>query len=155
MKIHESLLPFLQSQKILSFATQDEKNSPWITNVYYSVNDDYEIFFFSGTDTKHSRHLKQNSEVAYAVVWANPADEDDRKAIQAVGVCEQVKDPIKLAKLLTVHYKYFPDWKDEDKDISDIVKKVLKAGAYVIKPRYIKYWNDEVFGDDSTQEYSF
>lgn len=155
MEIHKTLLPFLQSQKVVSFATQDDKNEPWITNVYYSVNENYELFFFSSTDTKHSRHLKENSQVAYAVVWANPDDEEDRKAIQAVGTCERVKDPIKLVKLLTVHYKYWPSWRNDSETLEETAKRVAKTGVYIIKPKLIKYWNDEVFGDKSVEEYSF
>jgi uncharacterized protein YhbP (UPF0306 family) len=154
MEINQTLLPFLQSQKVLVLATVDKKNNPWVSNVYFSVNKYYEFFFFSATDTQHSNHLISNENVSFAVVWHDSEDEGNRKAIQAKGVCKQIKDPIKLLKLVKNHYKYYPGWKEEGESIDDTVKKLLKTGAYVINPDYIKYWDDEEFGEKKTEEYN-
>lgn len=157
MEIHKTLLPFLQSQKVLVLSTVDEKGFPWVSNVYFSVNTNLEFFFFSGKATKHSIHIEKNPTVAFSVVWHNKDDDSDRKAIQANGLCERITDPILLLKLVTQHYKYYPSWKKKGESITDVVNRVMETGAYVIKPNYIKYWNDEEFKEQEkvTQEYSF
>lgn len=152
MEIHQTLLPFLQSQKILTVATIDGE-SPWVCNVYFSVNDKYEFFFFSNVKANHSKHLELNEKTSFTTVWQNPDDDGDRKAIQATGVCRQVKDPVRLLKLVKHHYQYFPSWKKKGETLNDVVQRSLKTGAYIIEPDYIKYWNDGEFGDERVEEY--
>lgn len=150
---YPELYKFLTSQKLLTIATTDEQNLPWICNVYFSVDKEFNFFFFSKKTTKHGQHIERTPEVAFTTAWFNPEDDEDRKAIQAKGKCEVVKDPVLLLKLLKNHYEYFPDWRDQNKSLEDDVKELLNSRAYIIKPSYIKFWNDKLFGKKTIEEY--
>ena len=150
----KQLLSFLQRQKFLVLATVDAEGKPWIANLYYSVNANFEFFFVSPTNTKHSQHLKNNSEVAFSTVWYNKNDLSDRKGIQAVGVCNLVTNPVKIAGYLKTHHKYFPSWK-EVINLKNILGKVIESRPYVIKPKYIKYWDDKLLGEEGIEEFNF
>lgn len=146
------LLQFLQSQKLLVLATIDENNKPWITNVYFSINEEFEIFFVSPLDAKHSKHIENNSEVAFSTVWFDQDDLSNRKGIQGTGICKLITNPIEIAKHLDSHYQYFPSWKDSI-NIKNILKKAITSRPFTIMPSYIKFWNDELYGDKETEEF--
>jgi len=150
----QPLLTFLQDQKLVTLATTDKQGSPWMSNAYYSVNKEFNIFFVSPTDTKHSKNIKENSEVAFSVSWFNEDDLEDRIAIQGTGVCELITKPAEMISLLKNHYKYFPSWK-EFINYESISKKIISSRPYVIRPKYIKFWNDKLYGGEGVEEFTF
>ena len=36
-----------------------------------------------------------------------------------------------------------------------IREKLIESRPYLIKPTYIKFWNDELYGDEGTEEFHF
>jgi len=89
----KNLIDFLKKQKLVAIATIDHENKPWIANVYYSVDEDLNLFFVSPQDTNHSKHIQKNSEVAFTISWYNKDNLSDRKAVQGRGVCRLLENP--------------------------------------------------------------
>lgn len=148
----EDVKKFLKQQKLLVLSTVDKEGNPWSCNVYFSVNDNVEIFFVSPTSTNHVQHLKHNSKVSFSVPWYNDAELSDRKAIQGTGLCSQVKNPRKIASLLKNHAKYFPLWKDT-LTYKNMNEKTIASRPFIIKPDYMKFWNDELYGAEGIREF--
>lgn len=153
----KELQNFLKSQKVLTIGTVDEEHKPWNTNVYYSVNKECEFFFVSPLDTKHTKHISNNENVSFSVVWFDEQNLGDRKGIQGQGVCREIQDPQLIAGYLKNHYKYFPSWK-ESINLKAITEKLIKSRPFVITPKYIKFWNDELYKNtdtDPVREFTF
>ena len=150
----EELLKFLKSQKLLVLSTASKGGEPWVSNVYYSVDSNLNLFFVSPSDTRHIEHLEHNPKVAFSVVWFNPNNLVDRKGIQGQGTCERIEEPEEIISLLKNHAKYFPLWKDRI-TYENIKNKTIQSRPFLIRPSYIKFWNDELYGEEGTREFTF
>ena len=65
-----------------------------------------------------------------------------------------LENPKEIVRFLTNHYKYFPSWKDEI-TYENMLQKIIESRPYIIKPTYMKFWNDELFGEEGTREFNF
>ena len=83
------LLDFLKSQRFLVIGTQGD--DLWIVNVFHSTDNDFNIYFVSDEEEKHSLDILQNPDVVFSTVWFNQNDYTDRKGVQGKGVCRVVE----------------------------------------------------------------
>lgn len=151
--IDSNLLNFIQEQKLMVIATTDEKNKPWICNVYYSSDNDLNFYIVSPSDTNHSRHLIDRPEVAFSIVWYDKNNLSNRLAIQGKGKMVLVKGVSENIAALKVHHKKYPEWK-EFINWENMVKKVIESKIYKITPTYMKFWNDELYGEEGIEEFN-
>ncbi|MDE1874930.1 MAG: pyridoxamine 5'-phosphate oxidase family protein [Patescibacteria group bacterium] len=149
----EQALKFLESQKILAIASRDDKEV-WATNVYMALNDKGDIYFVSPEGARHSAMMLKNPTVAFATAWFNEKDHTDRKGIQGSGKCEIVKDLKKITEGIVLLNKKFPDLK-KSITVQYILDNIWKSRMWVIRPDVIKYWDDELYGDDESKEFTF
>lgn len=145
---------FLKQQKLLALSTVDEHNNPWICNVYYSVDSELNLFFVSSPESNHGQHLNKNSQVAFSIAWFDQENLGNRKAVQGTGICERVKQKSEVLRLLENHYKYYPSWKSTI-NFKAMAEDKIASRPYVIKPTYMKFWNDELFGNEGLREFRF
>jgi uncharacterized protein YhbP (UPF0306 family) len=127
---------------------------PWLSNVFYSSDTNLNLFFVSPNDTNHIQHLSGQNEIAFSISWYDQNDLNNRKAIQGTGTCQQVKNPTRIIQFLQNHAKYFPLWKDLI-TYENMRNKIIDSRPYVIKPDYIKFWNDELYGEEGVKEFDF
>lgn len=144
---------FLESQKLLVLSTVDESGNPWTSNVYFSIDKDTNIFFVSPAFTKHVKHIEISPNVSFSVAWFDPDNLVNRKAVQGTGICKRLKDTTKTTSLIKNHVKFYPLWKDVI-TLENIDNKVIKSKPYVIEPNYMKFWNDELYGEEGTKEFN-
>lgn len=150
----KDLFAFLRSQNVFSLGTSDDKGNSWISNAFYSTTKSGEIFFISDPKAKHSINIAQNPKISFNICFVNENDMWDRKAIQGVGTCKLITNPLTIGKFIVNHFKFFPTWK-EWMSKKDMVEKLIETRPYVITPTFIKFWNDELYGEDGTCEWSF
>lgn len=150
----KELTEFLKKQKLLVLSTVDKKGKPWVSNVYYSVDGDLNLFFVSPPSTNHSKHVSENRDVAFSIAWYDEKNLANRKAVQGTGVCKRITRPGEIVRLLKNHSKYYPLWKSiiTYKSMRD---KLIESRPYVIKPKYMKFWNDDLYGDEGVREFEF
>jgi uncharacterized protein YhbP (UPF0306 family) len=149
-----ALLSFLQEQRLLTLATVSTDGFPWVSNVYYSITDKGEIFYISPTTTNHSKHVVANKEVAFSVAWYEKDNMENRKSVQGRGICSQVTNFAKISRLISNHLSFYPDWKDF-LTTDAILRHLIESRPYMIKPTYMKFFNDELFGEEGTREFKF
>ena len=56
----------LQESQYMSLSTCDGK-TPWVAPIYYWMDDEYDLYFASPTDTLHAQHILKNPAVAVAI----------------------------------------------------------------------------------------
>ena len=152
MHMDTELLKFLKEQRVFALGTSDKDGVSWISNAFYSINGKGQIFFISDPKAKHSINIEQQKNVSFNMCWVDPKDMWHRKAIQGSGTCEQLSNPLTIGKCIVNHFKFFPTWK-EWMSKKDMVEKLLETRPYLITPIYVKFWNDELYGEDGTREF--
>ena len=148
----EKPLKFIKNQKLMVIASRDEKDV-WVANVYFGVDEKATIYFISPKNTKHSQMILKNPKVAFSIAWFDPNNHKNRKAIQGLGVCRPAKNPTEIATGVKLLYKKFPDLRDI-LTVKWIMTNVWGSKIWVLKPTYMKYWDDEIYGDDETEEFT-
>lgn len=147
----EKVIRFIKSQQLMTLASRDAKDI-WIANVYIGVDGKGAIYFISPKDAKHSKMILENPNVAFSVSWFDPKNHKNRKAIQGQGLCRLAKMPTEMITGLKIMYKNFPDLRDM-LTVKWIKENAWGTKVWVLKPTYMKYWDDEVYGDDESKEF--
>lgn len=147
------LIHFLQKQQALTLATS-EAGETWVANVYFGADDKGTMYFISPKDSKHSRMILANPRVAFGMAWFDPQNHKNRKGVQGVGECRVAKNPVEIAAGIKILYKNFPDLRDM-LTVKWIANNAWGTKVWVLRPTFIKYWDDEVYGDDESEEFTF
>lgn len=146
----KELQAFLKSQKILQIAPA--AGDPWIANVLMACNTPHKIYFVGSKDTLYGKKLLEDSSLAFATAWHEENNHCNRKGIQGVGKAHFTTDHVEIEEGIRLHNKRYtefakritPDWAKSDEHAS---------GVWVIAPSYIKFWNDELYGDNGSKEF--
>ena len=148
----EKLLEFLKSKKLLVIASHSDKT--WISNVFYGIDDNFRIYFVSPKSAEHSQQISRNPDIAFSVVWYNEKNHGDRKGVQGKGTCRLARDDEEIRKGVELHNKNFPEF--AGRITFDWIKNnEFNSRIWVIEPKSIKYWDDQLYGDDETEEFEF
>ncbi len=148
----EKLLHFIKNQKIVSIASHNDKDI-WVVNVYYSSDNKGKIYFVSSTDSKHGQMILKNPSVAFSIAWADPKNNKNRKGVQGQGESRPA-NLLETAEGIKLMYKNFPDLHDI-LTIEWITTNAWSTKVWIIEPSYMKYFDDEIYGDDESEEFNF
>lgn len=147
------LITFLKNQKLLVIASHHAKDI-WVANVYFGADTNGTLYFISPEKTKHSQMILKNQKIAFSVVWFDPKNHKNRKAVQGLGICRRAKGTREISKGIQLLYQNFPDLRDM-LTVKWIKNNIWGTKVWVVKPSSIKFWNDEVYGEDETKEFTF
>lgn len=148
----KQLLAFLRSQRLMVLASQGEE--VWISNVYYGVTEDFTFYFISSKVTKHSEQILKNPKVAFSIVWFDPQNHKDRKAVQGSGVCRLASSEEGVETGVRLHNELFPEFKERI-TVDWITSESNESQVWILKPSYMKFWNDQLYGEQETEEFHF
>ena len=81
MAVKQAMLEFLREHDILTLATHDGDN-PWVSHLYFVIDDDFTIYFVTGQTSNHSQHLESNCCVAFGAAESDSSDHRKRVGIQ-------------------------------------------------------------------------
>lgn len=147
----KQLLLFLQSQQLLVIASHNEKDI-WVANVYFGANEKGTIYFISPDDNTHSRMIRNNPQVAFSVAWFDPNNHTNRKAIQGLGTCRPAQHEEEIAAGVRLHNQHFPEFKERI-TVDWIHNNEWGSRVWVLTPTYMKYWDDQYYGEAESQEF--
>ena len=134
-------------------ASRDEKDV-WVANVYFGVDEKSTIYFISPEDNKHSKMILKNPNVAFSIAWFDPNNHKNRKAVQGLGVCRSAESEEEIITGVKLHNQSFPEFKEKI-TVEWIRTNEWESRVWVIEPTYMKFWNDELYGDEEAKEFSF
>ena len=146
-------LKFLRSQKLMAIACHNGAEI-WIANVYFGADEDGTIYFVSAKDTKHSKLISENPHVAFSVAWSDPTNASNRKGIQGVGVCKSTNNIIEITTGVKAIHESVPDMRKLI-TVDWVLNNAWDSKIWVLKPSFLKYWDDELYGKDESQEFAF
>jgi len=143
------VLDFLKDQKLMAVATFGKH--PWIASVYYSFDNDLNLYFLSDPATLHCRQIEQNPQVAVSIADSRQKVIDLKKGLQIYGIAKQISGALKIKHTLR-------SWKDAlnviDKELTytNMLKKVIKGRMYQITPKRIKLFDQKLFPVEDGKE---
>ena len=148
----EKPLHFIKSQRLMVIASHDEKDL-WVANVYFGIDEKGAIYFISPEDTKHSKMILKNPKIAFSIAWFDSTNHKNRKAVQGLGICCPAENEEEIAIGVKLHNQNFPEFKERI-TINWIRTNEWGSKVWVLKPTYMKYWDDEIYGDDESEEFT-
>lgn len=86
-KIHQKALEFLRECNTMVVSTVSDQGEPQVATVYFTVDDDFNIFFMTSRGSKKCENLKSNGKIAF-VVGTGP----EIVTIQGGGVAEPLDE---------------------------------------------------------------
>ena len=150
MKLTKKLLhDFLKKHKLMFIATQG--NHPWIAAVYYTFDNDLNLYFLSSPETLHVKQIEKNPEVAVAISDSNQKLTDLKKGLQIYGKVKQISDLNKIKHAVNL-WKKSLGYKGSEISYENMINKVIKGRMFKITPKKIKFFNQELFDVEDCRE---
>lgn len=143
------ILDFLKLHKLMFIATQGEH--PWIASVFYTFDNDLNLYFLSSPETLHSKHIVKNKEVAVAIADSNQQINDLKKGVQIYGHVKQISDLHKMKHAIDL-WKKSLGYIGSEISYENMINKVIKGRMYQVQPRKIKFFNQELFDVEDGKE---
>ena len=93
----------LDNNMYLTIATSDY-NTPWISNLYFAYDKDFNIYWYSSKETKHSRNINNNPKVAISI-FNSMAIGDDVQAVYIQAQATEITNKLELSQALILYAK--------------------------------------------------
>ncbi len=133
----------LQSNKLMQLATQSN-GQLWICNVYFSQDEDGNIYWTSARNRRLSREIEANPVVAVTVVH----DPENKRAVQMSGKAYRVS----IEESPKAHEIYGKKLGQKDERLVEVQQDTENSRAYwVFKPEFIELWDELTFPDAPKQ----
>lgn len=143
---------FIRSQKLMVLAAADEAGV-WVANVYIGCDAQGLIYFVSPLKTRHSEMILRNPRVAFSIAWFDQKNHKNRKAVQGKGICRLAENESEIVSGVSLHNQNYPEFKERI-TVDWIHNNSRGSKIWVLKPDYLKYWDDELYGEKECCEFA-
>ncbi|MBI2622017.1 hypothetical protein HYW66_00045, partial [Candidatus Microgenomates bacterium] len=123
----------------------------WVATVWFTFDNDFNIYFISRHNRRHSQEIAENSSVAGAIVKPHKTLGDKTQGLQFEGKCSQVKGR-ELIKAFSIFIKRYPNVVKFIKSARDVITGKTDHRFYKITPTAIVLFDEINFPDNSRQE---
>lgn len=146
------LLEYLRSKKLMTVATYGD--DVWAASVYYTIDDDFSIYFLSAPEAQHVQDLHKNKGIACTVADCRQEAVDKKVGVQLKGIAEEVTGIDRLMPIMDMWHTVNPGMRSV-LSIDTIRGKVIDSVIYKITPQYIKFFNEELYGSEGCEVFTF
>lgn len=140
---------YLSNQYQMTIATYGDH--PWIATVYYSLDDDLHLYFLSDPTTLHCQHIAKNPQVAVSICDSPQNPSSKKKGIQIFGIAEKISEIHKIKHSLTLWRKTL-GITSSIYTYEGMMKKSIAGRMYMIKPKKIKFFNEDLWEEGMERE---
>ncbi len=134
--IREFIKEVLDKGYLMSLATIDD-GGVWVADVIYVFDDQFNIYWISDPEVRHSEAMLKNNKVAGTITISGPGE--NNLGIQFEGLVEKIEEPrYDLAKK-----HYTKRQKPEPEETDDVLQGDF---WYVLRPSKIELINEKLFG---------
>lgn len=103
-KILYRIQELISDNLYMTIATSNNKGEPWISNVYFVCDDEFNLYWYSSKKTQHSQLINSNPKIAFCI-FNSTAVGDDVDAVYGKANVEEVEDRSNLLQALTLYAK--------------------------------------------------
>lgn len=145
------LLEFLRSQRFITLATYSDKIS--VCGVFYAVDENFNLYFVSEPTTHHSKNIKANGEISCVIADSHQTVLDKKVGAQIQGKASEVTGKIEAIKALKL-------WNEANPGLEKVInfknlKKAINSRVYKIEPQVVKFFNEELYGEEGLEIFNF
>ena len=135
---------FLGKNKLMSVATYGD--FPWIATVYYTFDNDLNIYFLSDPSTLHAKQIIKNPKVAVSIADSSQDINKPKRGLQVSGIAEQISGIEKVKYALQL-------WKTNLGVVDPgLTYKAVIGSMFRITPKRIKLFDQELFKVEDGKE---
>lgn len=147
MNFRKLIEDYLKEAKLMQLATSADEQ-PWVCSVWFAVDSDLNIYFFSSETRRHSGEINKNNKVAGAMVLPQTPD-DLPRGLQFQGTVELLVEQEDINKAISVYGgRIFPVEKIKEFMEDDETPHKF----YKITPTQFVLFDMVNFPDDSRQQ---
>lgn len=137
MDLKNLIQEYFNEGTVMQLATVRD-GKPWICTVYFTVDDDLNIYWTSAKSRQHSKEIVDDPRVAIAVV----RDDKKKQALQITGQAELVL----LDDVERVNKLYGDKFGDKPERLKEVLNNTADGRAYwVCAPDEISIWDEVNF----------
>lgn len=141
-ELRQTIKEVLQSGYLLSLATQDDAGV-WVADLIYILDDDFNIYWMSDPNVRHSKALVMNSVVAISITVSSPGE--NNLGLQIEGEAIKIDGP-----RFDLALKHFAK---RNKPIPSESDDVLDGDSwYMLAPKKIELIDEKNFGFEKQVE---
>ncbi|MBI2327786.1 pyridoxamine 5'-phosphate oxidase family protein [Candidatus Curtissbacteria bacterium] len=147
--LKELIAEYLRDAKLMQVATS-QNNKPWIATVWYVNDEDWNLYFISRKNRRHSLEINNNPYVAGAIVLPHTKGSGEKvRGLQFEGKAEEAKGKAlkKARNLYLIKYS-----SAEDIPLKKLEDPKFIATFYVIHPKAFILFDEVNFPDNPRQE---
>lgn len=133
---------FMQPRYQMVLATYGEH--PWIATLYYSFDENINIYFLSNPETIHCMQLVENPQVALTIADSPQEPSSKKKGVQMYGFAEQIEDKQNIIHALSL-WRNTLNVTSEAYTYEGMMSNQIKGRMYKIVPQKMKYFNQELW----------
>lgn len=138
------ILKFLKTGKLMAVATDGD--FPWIATVYYTFDQNLNLYFLSDPATLHAQQIIKNPKVAVSIANSSQDINKPKRGLQLSGIAQQISGLDKIKHALDL-------WKTNLKVINPkLTYKVVTGRMFKITPKRIKLFDQELFKVEDGKE---
>lgn len=144
-QVKEDIFGFLKENGIMTLATQSSKG-PWVCTVYYGIDDNMNLYIVTDPNSIHGLAMSKDNRVAFNIFDSRQKIHKPKKGVQGSGTIEMIKGVINITKALALWHKQ-NSGVEKNLTIKE-VKKFKDTKVWKIIPRYLKFFNKELYGPE-------
>jgi uncharacterized protein YhbP (UPF0306 family) len=147
MDLRKLITDYLEQARLMQVATA-KNNQPWASTVLFAFDENFNLYWISKPDTRHSQEIGENEKIAGTIVSPTALGENVR-GLQFEGIAREATGE-DMKKAIDV-YAARVNMKDERKQ--KLLDKTDGHNAYIITPKLFVLFDTLNFPDNPRQEY--
>lgn len=134
--VRQVINTFLETQSTLALCTVNAEGHPETAPVFYVSDDQFNLYWLSGTSSAHSVNLSAHMQVSgsvYPSVW----QWEDIVGLQIKGVAETISDERMREQILLIYLRKFQLPPSFD-------AMIASSTLYVLRPTWLRWVNNSI-----------
>lgn len=153
MKIKQLITGYLEQSMLLQLATSVD-NIPWICTVCFAYDSEFNLYWFSHHNVRHSQEIARNPIVAGAVALPYSPGEKSQ-GLQLEGTASNLKDEVGIdLGLAVLQRRYDVKGQRTEQLRGELLSQSANYGLYRLRPSSIILHDKLHFPDSPRQVYT-
>jgi len=150
MNLKQCVAEYLEKARLMQIATS-KNNKPWVATVWFAYDQEFNFYFTSRKSRRHSLEIKNNQNIAGAIVKPHKTLGVKVQGLQFEGKAKEVGTG-ELVKAFSLYLKRFPMAVMHIKSTQDIINNLTEQRVYKIIPSKIVFFDEISFSKNPRQE---
>ncbi len=139
----------MDSNRLMSLSAVDNQGNPWIATVYFTQDENLCLYFLSHPTSRHCKDIAENEKVACAIANSNQVPNDKKTGIQLRGNAEKLSGERDTGNVIELWNSKFVGFELNYEQMMN----EWESRFYKIAPSYIKWFNEELYGEEGVKEW--